>query len=131
MPGSDGSVRRSNYTTTFCQHDPEFCYKKNMNFLHYLLNATFASSLTLSGVSIYTLTALSVDRLLALLLGLRYRQVVTLRRVFAAICFFLVNEHFIWLYLLLLETSCCLHHRCSYWNTLSTHLVVLCSTEPT
>ena len=62
--------------------------KKNMNILHYLLTATFASSFTLSGVSIYTLTALSVDRLLALLLGLRYRQVVTLRRVFAAICFF-------------------------------------------
>ena len=62
--------------------------KKNMNILHYLFNATFASSFTFSGVSIYTLTALSVDRLLALLLGLRYRQVVTLRRVFAAICFF-------------------------------------------
>ena len=29
----------------------------------------------------YTLTAISVDRLLALLLGLRYRQVVTLRRM--------------------------------------------------
>ena len=33
------------------------------------------------GVSLLTLSALSVDRLLALLLGLRYRQVVTLRRV--------------------------------------------------
>ena len=32
-------------------------------------------------VSLLTLTAISVDRLLALLLGLRYRQVVTLRRV--------------------------------------------------
>ena len=61
--------------------------KKNMNILHYLSNATVASSFTLSGVSIYTLTALSVDRLLALLLGLRYRQIVTLRRVFAVICF--------------------------------------------
>ena len=33
------------------------------------------------GVSFFTLTAISVDRLLSLLLGLRYRQVVTLRRV--------------------------------------------------
>ena len=32
-------------------------------------------------VSLLTLSAISVDRLLALLLGLRYRQVVTLRRV--------------------------------------------------
>jgi len=40
------------------------------------------------GVSILTSTAISVDRLLALLLGLRYRHVVTLRRVRAAIiCF--------------------------------------------
>ena len=82
--------------------------KKNMNILHYLFNATFASSFTLSAVSIYTLTALSVDRLLALLLGLRYRQVVTLRRVFAAICF-------IWLMSILFGFSY------SFWR----HLVVL------
>ena len=35
---------------------------------------------TLCAVSLLTLTAISVDRLLALLLGLRYRQVVTYRR---------------------------------------------------
>ena len=34
-------------------------------------------------VSLCTLAAISVDRLLALLLGLRYRQIVTLRRVYA------------------------------------------------
>ena len=62
--------------------------KINMNILFYLLRAMVATGITLSGVSIYTLMALSVDRLLALLLGLRYRQVVTLRRVFAAVCFF-------------------------------------------
>ncbi|XP_078361679.1 melanocyte-stimulating hormone receptor-like [Oculina patagonica] len=38
---------------------------------------------TFCAVSLLTLTAISVDRLLALLLGLRYRQVVTLRRVWA------------------------------------------------
>ena len=35
---------------------------------------------TLCSVSVLTLTAISVDRPLALLLGLRYRQVVTLKR---------------------------------------------------
>ena len=39
------------------------------------------SSHTLCAVSLLTLTAISVDRLLALLLGLRYRQLVTLRRM--------------------------------------------------
>lgn len=38
-------------------------------------------AVTFCGVSLLTLTGISVDRLLALLLGLRYRQVVTLRRV--------------------------------------------------
>ena len=38
------------------------------------------SATGLCAVSLLTLTAISVDRLLALLLGLRYRQVVTLRR---------------------------------------------------
>ena len=39
----------------------------------------------LCGVSLLTMTAISVDRLLALLLGLRYRQVVTVRRVWALV----------------------------------------------
>ena len=42
-----------------------------------VLNTSFVFSL----VSLSTMTAISVDRLLALLLGLRYRQVVTVRRV--------------------------------------------------
>ena len=40
---------------------------------------------TFCGVSLLTLTAISVDRLLALLLGLRYRQVVTLKRVWVLV----------------------------------------------
>ena len=46
----------------------------------------------LCAVSILTSTAISVDRLLALLLGLRYRHVVTLRRVRAIIfCLWLIS----------------------------------------
>ena len=54
----------------------------------------FGSTLawTLCGVSVLTSTAISVDRLLALLLGLRYRHVVTLRRVrVVIICFWLIS----------------------------------------
>ena len=36
-------------------------------------------------VSVWTLTAISVDRLLALLLGLRYRQVITLKRTYVIV----------------------------------------------
>ena len=50
------------------------------------------STIVFYGVSLMTSTAISVDRLLALFLGLRYRQVVTLRRVRAVIiCFWLLN----------------------------------------
>ena len=43
------------------------------------------SGYTLCSVSLLTLTAISVDRLFALLLGLRYRQAVTLRRTFITV----------------------------------------------
>ena len=46
----------------------------------YALTSTFIATYILTPVSLLTLTAISVDRLLALLLSLRYRQVVTLKR---------------------------------------------------
>ena len=53
---------------------------KRWNICHYTILAMGFFASTLCGVSLLTSTAISVDRLLALLLGLRYRQVVTLRR---------------------------------------------------
>ena len=60
------------YWTSFVNERWDICYYANWA-------ATF-SGYTLGSVSLSTLTAISVDRLLALLLGLRYRQVVTYRR---------------------------------------------------
>ena len=57
--------------------------------------AAFTAGHLLSGVSVLTLTAISVDRLLALLLGLRYRQVVTLKRTYViVITFWIVSAAF-------------------------------------
>ena len=53
---------------------------EHWNIYRCLAVIVFATGTTLSLVSLLTLTAISVDRLLALLLGLRYRQVVTLKR---------------------------------------------------
>ena len=47
---------------------------------YYAYWAVLFSSFILCAVSLLTLTAISMDRLLALRLGLRYRQVVTFRR---------------------------------------------------
>ena len=53
----------------------------NKNSLFYIYEVSRVTNWILCAVSVLTLTAISVDRLLALLLGLRYRHVVTLRRV--------------------------------------------------
>ena len=50
------------------------------NICRYVAVAFSATSTILALASLSTLTAISVERLLALLLGLRYRQVVTLKR---------------------------------------------------
>ena len=50
------------------------------NICYYSLFSSFIASYILCSVSLLILTAISVDRLLALSLGLRYRQVVTLKR---------------------------------------------------
>ena len=57
----------------------------------HILSFTFNTfSFTLRGFSLITATAISVDRLLALLLGLRYRHTVTLRRVRCLVISFLL-----------------------------------------
>ena len=53
---------------------------KHWNMLSYASAAGLTTGNIFCGVSVLTMTAISVDRLLALLLGLRYRQVVTLKR---------------------------------------------------
>ena len=53
----------------------------NASVLYFADRAANASGFVFCGVSIMLSTAISVDRLLALLLGLRYRHVVTLWRV--------------------------------------------------
>ena len=53
---------------------------EHWSLCRYARGATYISSFALCGVSLLTLTAISVDRLLALLLGIRYRQTVTLKR---------------------------------------------------
>ena len=53
---------------------------RRWDICYYEKVTVFFAGVTLCSVSLITLTAISVDRLLALLLGLRYRQVVTLKR---------------------------------------------------
>ena len=98
--------------------------KKNWNLCAISENLAFISSALLCGESICTLTAVSVDRLLFLLLRLRYRQIVTLTRVrLFVITSWFINFAFamtylwgkrifflgscVWLLLCLSISSCC------------------------
>ena len=65
------------YLTSVVNRRWDICY--------YTVLALYFLGHTLFKVSLLTLTAISVDRLLALLLGLRYRQVVTLKRTHIAV----------------------------------------------
>ena len=64
----------------------------NASVFRYVFKVMGTSSLILCGLSATTSTAISVERLLALLLGLRYRHIVTLRRVrVVVICLWLLS----------------------------------------
>ena len=71
-----GLIVQPLYTTSIMSYAMEM----NENVLYYTGKICATSSTILCGVSLLTTTVISVDRLLALLLGLRYRTFVTLRR---------------------------------------------------
>lgn len=69
-------------------------YIKEMNFniIRFISGVNSALSVTLCAVSLVTSTAISLDRLLALSLGMRYRQIVTLRRIRAiTVCSWMIS----------------------------------------
>ena len=59
--------------------------KGRWDICRYAQTSIFITGHVLCSVSLLTLTGISVDRLLALLLGLRYRQVVTLKRTYETV----------------------------------------------
>ena len=75
----------------------------------FIFEARFITDYSLGGVSLLTLTAISVDRLLALLLGLRYRQVVTLKRTYVIVITF-------WVVSTLFSMTHFWNHLVTFWN---------------
>lgn len=61
---------------------------ERFDICRYAQVSIFVTGHLLCSVSLLTLTAIGVDRLIALLLGLRYRQVVTIRRTYPTVCAF-------------------------------------------
>ncbi|XP_022794707.1 melanocyte-stimulating hormone receptor-like [Stylophora pistillata] len=65
---------------------------KHWSFCRYAYDAVIITSYTLCGVSLFTMTTISVDRLLALWMGLRYKQIVTLKRSYIIITSFWIES---------------------------------------
>ena len=78
------------------------------NLCRYSYIAFFPVSYTLCSVSLLTMSAIGVDRLLALLLGLRYRQVVTLKRTYLIIAIF-------WIMSVVASISFLVNHLVTIW----------------
>ena len=63
---------------------------EHWSLCYYAGEAAYITSVVLCGVSLLTVTAISVDRLIALLSGLRYKEIVTLKRIYIIIASFWV-----------------------------------------
>ena len=81
---------------------------EHWNLCHYAKLTYFIAAYALCSVSLLTVTAISVDRLLALLLGLRYRQVVTLKRT----CVIVVS---FWIVSIITSASYLINHLITIW----------------
>ena len=81
---------------------------EDWSLCRYAFDASFIAASTLCSVSLLTSTAISVDRLLALSLGLRYRQVVTLKRTYIVVAsFWVVSGVAVLCYII--------DHRITFW----------------
>jgi len=65
-------------------------HRERWDICRYAIKSSVIAGYSLVSVSLLTLTAISVDRLLALMLRLRYRNVVTLRRAYVIVVGFWV-----------------------------------------
>ena len=67
-----------------------YAVHEHSSLCHYAREAAYITGVALCGVSLLTMAVISVDRLLALLLGLRYKEIVTLKRIYIIIASFWV-----------------------------------------
>ena len=81
---------------------------EHWSLCRYARDAKEITGYTLCGVSLFTMTAISVDRLLAILLGLRYKETVTLRRTYIILAI-------VWVANLISNLFSHLNFRITFW----------------
>ena len=83
-------------------------FQEHWSRCRYARDAGYVTSYVLILVSLMTMTAISVDRLLALLLGLRYKQIVTLKRTYIIVTTF-------WVFTLAASSYGIFYRRIIFW----------------
>ena len=81
---------------------------EHWSLCRYTRDVGYITGFTLCGVSLFTMTAISVDRLLAMLLGLRYKEIVTLRRTYIILAI-------VWVVCLVTGLFSYLDYRIGFW----------------
>ena len=108
---------------------------QHWSICRYARDAAYVTGYSLCEASLLTMTAISLDRLLALLLGLRYRHFVTLKRMYiitAIVCvisvavasFSITHTHITRWYIMIVTLSCSVISIASYtkiFRSLSHH----------
>ena len=100
-----GLISQPLHCTLILSH---YTTKMKSSIIFFVTKANTTVSAILCGISVGTSTAISLDRLLALLLGMRYRQVVTLSRARVVVtciwkisvllsCISFLNFHIFWI----------------------------------
>ena len=84
-------------------------FQEHWSRCRYARDAGYVTSYVLILVSLMTMTAISVDRLLALLLGLRYKQIVTLKRTYIIVTTF-------WVFTLVASSCGIFYHRIIFFS---------------
>ena len=80
----------------FCVYFMLHVREMNVNSLYYIFKVGGSLTYILCGVSVLTSTAINVDRLLALMLGMRYKHVVTFSRIrYVVISFWFTGALFV------------------------------------
>ena len=77
----------------------------------YARDVGYIAGFTLCGVSLFSMAAISVDRLLAMLLGQRYKEIVTLRRMYIILAI-------VWVVCLVAGLFTHLNYRIALWCSL-------------
>ena len=78
--------------------------QEHWSLCRYVRDVAYITGYVLFLVSLMTMTAISLDRLLALLLGLRYKQIITLKRTYIIVTTF-------WVFTLVASLSRLFYHR--------------------